>query len=1321
MTASGSDKDIRVRISRQELQRLLAQAGGRAAVEDIYPMTPVQQGMVFHSRLDASRSVYVSTTAWRLRGSFDRSAFERAWQWLVARHPVLRTGFFGDHLARPLQVVMKHVDHPLAWEDLQPLDPSSRQARIAALQEAARTQPWDFTRPPLMRVALLRCDEQEHVALWTCHHALLDGWSMPVVLDELTRAYAAYARGEQPRLPAAGPFRDYVAWLERQDQQAAQVFWSRQLAGLEPAPDFGSAPRMTSEQHGAAGRQAHQVLELSLELDPALLEASLRQCRVTPSTLATAAWALLLGRYTGRDEVCFGLTVSGRPPELDGIETRVGLFINTLPLRLQLQRSETVSAFLQRVQQAQAELGQFQYSALVDIRRWGGQPADTSLFDSILVFDNYPRDVFETQDGSAALRLERLDSQERAHYPLTIAVQTRHGLSLRITHDPGIFSAEDVGRYARHFATVAQAMVAAPTRRLTELPWLPQDTRLALARMGQAAPGPATEADGLIEPIWRQAAERPHALAVEDGAARLSFGELVRRVDALAARLAREGVGPESRVALLIGRSAEFVVAALAVLRVGAAYMPVDPRSPPARTAYMLADAAPARIVVAAGAAALPETCAIPALVLDLASRADAEALPAAGAKAPGGNVAYVMYTSGSTGRPKGVEVGRAALQNLLNAMIVRLDLRAGQRVAVMTAATFDISGLEWLTPLLVGASCVVVPDDPVTGTPMAHAAGRLDVVQATPSGWRMLIDAGLDPSGVTALCGGEALPAEQARELAARAGALWHVYGPTETTIWSSAQQLAREPAPLSVGHPIQGTSMHVLDAELQPVDIGIAGELCIGGAGLARGYLGRPALTAERFAPDPHSAGQRLYRTGDRARRRADGSIEFLGRIDGQIKLRGHRIEAAEVEAVLREAGAAQAKVILRDDEGSGPRLVAYVAPAGLNLHRLGEHLRRHLPQVMVPSAVVPLAMLPVTMHGKLDLAALPVPALQDCAGGSDDPPRGPIELTLAAIWQDLLRIDQIGRDHSFFDLGGHSLLAMRMLFRLRQEAGVEIPLPVLFQESSIRGLADWVASDQKGRAAQASTRVPIRPRGTLPALFFVPGTLGTSGPFFRLGARLSTSRALYALQPPGMDGRQPPCTSMEQMVQAHLASMRSVQEHGPYLLCGHSFGGLLAFEIARRLLDQGEQVSRVILLDSDPACQLNPAQETVPADDLRDRLKQTARLANGSAAPAEIQDDDAAHMSEEALAALAQVVQAQQALYHLPTPCPVRLVLVWAAEADPRWRAEAGWRELTPHAVEVHSVPGHHYSMLGSHVDALANSLDGVLRSIDEDEAR
>jgi thioesterase domain-containing protein/acyl carrier protein len=383
------------------------------------------------------------------------------------------------------------------------------------------------------------------------------------------------------------------------------------------------------------------------------------------------------------------------------------------------------------------------------------------------------------------------------------------------------------------------------------------------------------------------------------------------------------------------------------------------------------------------------------------------------------------------------------------------------------------------------------------------------------------------------------------------------------------------------------------------------------------------------------------------------------------------------------------------------------------------LRQQLREALPDYMVPAAFVQLEALPLMSNGKLNRALLPPASSEDVAGVADEMPSGSIECALASIWKEMLGMDRIGRDQSFFDLGGHSLLAVRMLFRVRQETGLAIPLAVLFQEGSIKGLADWASADRAGRAAQASTLVPIRPHGQHPALFFIPGTLGTSGPFFRLASRLTTPRALYALQPPGMDGRQAPCTSMAQMAQAHVRSLRAVQPSGPYVLCGHSFGGLLAFEVARQLLAENEQVSRVVLLDSDPACQLNPVQETVSPDAVQALLQQVAWLTDGPPGSAQLLVASEPPMSVEDLAVLARVVEAQQSMRHVPMPCAVKLVLIRAEEGGMQGSADAGWRELTPHAVDVHGVAGQHYSMLGQHVDALAHTLDQVLRAIDAEE--
>jgi amino acid adenylation domain-containing protein len=1078
MGEAGSAGGAKVRISRHELERLLDRAGGRSAVEDIYPATAVQRGMIYHSQLDPTAAVYVSSMAWRLVGPIDVEALVRAWHWLVARHSLFRTSFMGDELARPMQVVLKDATLDIPIHDLSSVDEAERERRFAALQAESRARPFEVSRAPLMRVNIVVIGPDEHRVIWTVHHALLDGWSMPLVLEELTAAYRDFASGRAPDLAPPLPFRDYVRWLGQQDEAAAADFWAKQLLDYEPAGPLGERGDGRADDPGAA---RHGSLDVAIGVRPDAIDELARRCRVTTSTIAAGAWALLLGRHLQTDDICFGLVVSGRPAELVDVDRRVGLFINTLPLRLRLHAGSSVAEFLREVQGSQLELSAFQYSALVEVKRWGGQPADAALFDSILVLDNYPRDMFGADEG-AVLRLEKLNSQERTNYPLTVAVQSRHGLSLNLTYDRRVHSDEAARRYGDTFAELLRAMVADAGQRIDRLPWLTPERRAALIAAGRG-PDEAEVAEATLpDRIWARAAATPDAPAVRHGAETISYGELTGRAEALARRLRARGVGIGDRVALLVRASPDHVVAALAVLRAGAAFVPLDADGPPERLAAMLADCRP--VIAIADERADQAGLGVPLLSAATAHDAGTEPLPPLAAD----GLAYVMYTSGSTGLPKGVMIGHAALANFTRAMELTLGLRSGERVAWLTTPGFDISLLETLVPLACGGTVVIFPGG-ATGDAAelaGHVAGgQIDIVQATPAGWRLLLDAGLDPARLIALCGGEAVPATLAAELARRAAQCWHVYGPTETTIWSSAQRLTSAAPRLSIGCPIRNTELHVLDERLEPVDIGVAGKLYIGGAGLALGYLHSPSLTAAAFVPHPFRTGERLYATGDRARRTGDGAIEYLGRLDGQLKIRGQRIEAGEIEAALIRAGADQAKVLAAPAADGGLALRAWVTPADLDIDALDVRIRQALPKQAVPQSIVPVPAMPLNANGKIDVRALPAP-VEPARRAAATPPSSATERALAEIWAEVLQRDGLGADDNLFAAGGHSLHASRIAARASDMLKKPLPLRAVLEHPTIARLAaycDAAAAPGDGSGTSAPSQDTPAERQTLP----------------------------------------------------------------------------------------------------------------------------------------------------------------------------------------------------------------------------------------------
>ncbi|HEX2094369.1 MAG TPA: amino acid adenylation domain-containing protein, partial [Longimicrobiaceae bacterium] len=1050
-----------------------ALAGSGRGIEDLYPLSPMQEGMLFHTLMQPGSGAYVGQFGFALRGPLDRGAFRRAWETVVARHTALRSSFAWEGLERPLQTVHRWVDPELREEDWRGAGAAEQAERLDAFLAADRARGFDPGRAPLLRLALFRTADRAHRLVWSFHQMVLDGWSLPLVFREVVMLYDAYRHGREAALPAPRPYRDYIAWLGRRDPGGAERFWRAELAGFStPTPLV--VDRAVPGEAAGHGNAATWLDEESTRA----LNALARREGLTPNTLAQGAWALLLSRYSGEPDVVFGVTTSGRPAELEGVEETVGLFINTLPARVRIAPEARAAGWLREIQERQAAVREHEQVPLVRVQQWSGVPAGQPLFDTLLVFENYPMEGVPAEH-EGGLEIRPLEALEQVNYPLAVVVLPGTRMVLTAQYDRARLDDGVVERMLAHLRNLMEGMVAADAP-VSSLSLLGEDERRQLVAAGAPAVPDLPRRES-IHGIFEMAARRaPDAVAVTFEGESLTYAELDRRANRLAHHLRARGVGPEVRVGLLLERGVEMVVAALGVLKAGGAYVPVDPSAPDDRVRYVLADSG-APVVLTRQALADGVPAGAGAVLLDAdGPRIAAEPDAAPEVESSPDDLAYVIYTSGSTGRPKGVMVEHHSVIRLLRATEEWFDFGPRDVWTLFHSYAFDFSVWEMWGALLYGGRLVVVPAG-VARAPDAFyelvVREGVTVLNQTPSAFRPFAAVeevrGMAPELALRLVifGGEALELSSLRPWVERHGdarpRLVNMYGITETTVHVTYRSLTRadveREAGSVIGVPIPDLHLHLLGSDGEPVPVGVPGEICVGGAGVARGYLNRPELTAERFVCNPFGAG-RLYRSGDLARRRDDGELEYLGRSDQQVKIRGFRIEPGEVEAALRALdGVRDATVVARADGAGDLRLVGYVVGSGGGLPALDgirASLRERLPEYMVPAVLVPLEAIPLTSNGKVDRAALPAPEGMATSAAAYVPPRTAAEEALAAIWSEVLGVERVGVHDNFFESGGHSLLVIRVVSRVREHFGVEIPLGSLFEAPTVADLAGEIA---------------------------------------------------------------------------------------------------------------------------------------------------------------------------------------------------------------------------------------------------------------------
>jgi amino acid adenylation domain-containing protein len=1032
--------------------------------------------MIYHTLYAPASGVFLNQLVCVFEGDFDSRLLVRAWETVAALHPVLRTSFIWEGLEEPLQLSFERVAVPYEEHDRRGLKASEQEALTETYLAAARQSGFNISAAPLMRLAFMRLTDESYQCVWNFHQLLLDGWSVSMLLEEVLAVYDSLKQGRSISLPERAPYAGYLAWLERQDKEGARVFWQSYLAGItSPTPLVKdrtvAGPEMFS---GTWGRRS---CRLTFEETDALTSFAAEH-QLTLNTLVQGAWALLLSRYGGEKTVVFGQVVSGRPAELPGSDSMLGLFINTLPVRIEVPPNTSPAAWLKGLQRDNVELRKYEYSSLMSIQQWSHVPRGVPLFESILVFENYPvGEALKQYDGDFGIRAVR--SLEQTNYPLTLVVVPGAELSLEIIYSEAMFDAQTIERMLLHVRTLLGGLADNSSSDLKELtPLTDAERHQLLFKWNHTIAGPS-KGRCICELFEDQAASTPDATALRHGERVVTFAELNRQANQLANYLRGRGVGLEDVVGVLVERSFEAVVAIMGVLKAGGAYLPLDARAPAQRLKAIL-DEARANVVITHHPlkGALPEKEGLIVITLDNARPEIAleEANnPETGAVSA--NTACVIYTSGSTGTPKGVAQTHSGLLNRFEWMWETYPFRPYEVCCQKTSLSFVDSVWEIFGPLLRGLPLVIIPDE-VVRNPVelinTLVAERITRIVLVPSLLRVLVESCADEfARLSALnlwvVSGEPMPSDLLARFRALApeSTLLNLYGSSEVAADVTCYAVgggAMSTPTVPIGLPIANTTVHLLDEEMRMVPVGVVGEIYVGGLNLARGYLNRAGLTAERFVPDPsgQACGARLYRTGDLARRLPDGNIECLGRADRQVKLRGFRIEPAEVEAALAaHSGVRECVVLLRRTAPDDERLEAYFVAAREPAPGPGElrdFLSKRLPDYMIPTGFAVVGEMPRLSSGKVDRAALlRVGGTAHAASGRQSaPPRTQLEREVAEVWRQVLKVDDIGVDDNFFDVGGNSLLLIKVNERLRGTLKRDLPLVEMLFYPTIGSLA-------------------------------------------------------------------------------------------------------------------------------------------------------------------------------------------------------------------------------------------------------------------------
>ncbi|MBD1900681.1 amino acid adenylation domain-containing protein [Trichocoleus sp. DQ-A3] len=1321
----------------------------------VFPASFAQQRLWFLDQLFPGNTFYNVATALRLKGSLNAWALEETFNEIVRRHEALRTTFRMLD-GQPVQVIAPSLTIPLPLIDLRHLSATEREAETRRLATEERSRPFDLSQDSLLRVMLLQLDSSEHVLLLNLHHIISDGWSIGVLIRELGTLYTAFGNNERSPLPELpiqyADFADWQReWLQGEVLETQLAYWKQQLNNLPSLNLPTDKPRPAAPTY----QGATQFLELPKSLSEELEALSQRQ-GVTLFMTLLAAFQTLLYRYTQQEDIVVGSPIANRNRrEIEGL---IGFFVNSLVLRTNLSGNPTFLELLSRVREV--ALGAYAhqdlpFEKLVEELHPERNLSQHPLFQVAFSLQNTPIEALELP----GLTLSHLDfDNPSAKFDLEFHLwESPEAIKGQVIYSTDLFDDATITRMLGHFQTLLEGIVANPEQSLCELPLLTAAERQQLLIDWNNTRRDYPQNQCFHQLFEAKVEQTPDAIALIFENQQLTYRELNIRANQLAHHLQHLGVVPDVLVGICIERSLEMIVGLLGILKARGAYLPLDPTYPQERLSFMLEDAQISILLTQSKLASLLKTCwgdrqdGLSIVCLDT----DWDAIAHYPQHNPSSNVtsenlAYVIYTSGSTGKPKGVLVQHRGLSNLAEAQLEVFKVQPSDRILQFASLSFDASIFEIVMALRSGATLYLAKKESLLpGQPLIKLLRENAITHATlPPTVLALLPEKL-PALQTIICAGESCSKDIVNKLASDRR-FFNAYGPTESTVWATISEINDNSKNPPIGRPIANTQIYILDKYLQPVPIGITGELYIQGDGLAQGYLNRPDLTTERFILNPFKKAKieneeetrknsffspllkggsedRLYKTGDLARYRPDGNIEFLGRLDDQVKIRGFRIELGEIEALLTQHPTVRETVVIATEISGDKRLIAYIVPAQNftpTIIELRDFLRKKLPEYMVPSAFVMIEALPLTPNGKVDRRNLPEPdnSTSQTLDKAYIEPRNPTESVLAKIWVKVLNIERVSIYDNFFDLGGNSLLSITLMEQIRKQFERELPLSTLFLNPTIEGLARALSPEID--SPYWSPLVAIQPKGQNPPFFCVHPILGVIFPYYEVAYHLGTEQPFYGLQPLGMDGEQSPLTRIEDIAAYYIDALRAVQPNGPYFLGGWSFGGLVAFEMAQQLQKTGHKVALLAVIDTSA-----PISKNKPSfgDGLKFLMNTVARhiwpyfmdyfyliAATDKPQSKLISKESKKRILKELRSkSILRVFQAnsQAALSYVPQVYPSKITLLKnseqniAANQDP----SMGWGELAGGGVEIYNIPGNHLTMLKKpHVQVLTEQL-------------